>query len=102
LNAHFQSRADDPQKLNSRLAEMISLLTCNKKSGLKKSNVSPETKEILKKMNERVQSLYAALPTNAMFIVCTGHGDTSIVHRFVALYPNLKCLDIQISSGFGI
>ncbi|KAG7551929.1 Exonuclease RNase T/DNA polymerase III [Arabidopsis thaliana x Arabidopsis arenosa] len=81
LNAHFQSRADDPQKLNSRLAEMISLLTCNKNPGLKKSNVSLETKEILKKMNDRVQSLYAALPTNAMFIVCTGHGDTSIVHR---------------------
>ncbi|KFK27823.1 hypothetical protein AALP_AA8G434400 [Arabis alpina] len=83
LNKHFQNRAKDPEKLNSRLAEMISLLTCNKDSSDKKSrksNVSPETKEILKKMNERVQALYATLPTNAMFIVCTGHGDISIVN----------------------
>lgn len=35
-------------------------------------------------MDERVSALHAALPTNAMFIVCTGHGDTSIVHRFVS------------------
>ncbi|WZZ74781.1 hypothetical protein YC2023_086151 [Brassica napus] len=85
LNTHFQNRADDPEKLNSRLAEKISLLTCSDDdSGLKKrrkSKVSPETKEILKKMDERVNALHAALPTNAMFIVCTGHGDTSIVHR---------------------
>ncbi|EOA20276.1 hypothetical protein CARUB_v10000580mg [Capsella rubella] len=82
LNTHFQSSADSPQKLNSRMAEMISLLTCNNNSSVKKkNNVSLETKEILKKMNDRVQSLYAALPTNAMFIVCTGHGDTSIVQR---------------------
>ncbi|KAG2243567.1 hypothetical protein Bca52824_094588 [Brassica carinata] len=85
LNTHFQNRADDPEKLNSRLAEKISLLTCSDDdSGLKKrskSKVSLETKEILKKMDERVNALHAALPTNAMFIVCTGHGDTSIVHR---------------------
>ncbi|XP_013643766.2 small RNA degrading nuclease 5-like [Brassica napus] len=85
LNTHFRNRADDPEKLNARLAEKISLLTCSDDdSGLKKrrkSKVSPETKEILKKMDERVSALHAALPTNAMFIVCTGHGDTSIVHR---------------------
>ncbi|KAF8090996.1 hypothetical protein N665_0458s0001 [Sinapis alba] len=85
LNTHFQNRADDPEKLNSRLAEKISLLACSDDdSGLKKrrkSKVSLETKEILKKMDERVNALHAALPTNAMFIVCTGHGDTSIVHR---------------------
>lgn len=88
LNTHFRNRADDPEKLNARLAEKISLLTCSDDdSGLKKrrkSKVSPETKEILKKMDERVSALHAALPTNAMFIVCTGHGDTSIVHRFAS------------------
>ncbi|XP_010480393.1 PREDICTED: small RNA degrading nuclease 5-like [Camelina sativa] len=78
LNTHFQST----QKQNFRIAEMISLLTCNNNTSLKeKNNVSLETKEILKKMNERVQSLYDALPNNAMFIVCTGHGDTSFVDR---------------------
>ncbi|KAJ4900583.1 Small RNA degrading nuclease 5 [Raphanus sativus] len=85
LNTHFQSRADDPEKLNSRLAEKISLLTCSDDTEdikkRRKSKVSLETKEILKKMDERVSALHAALPTNAMFIVCTGHGDTSTVHR---------------------
>ncbi|KAJ0248543.1 Small RNA degrading nuclease 5 [Hirschfeldia incana] len=85
LNTHFQNRADDPEKLNSRLAEKISLLTCSDdKEDIKKrrkSKVSLETKEILKKMDERVNALHAALPKNTMFIVCTGHGDTSIVHR---------------------
>ncbi|KAH0900022.1 hypothetical protein HID58_049590 [Brassica napus] len=83
LNTHFQSRADDPEKLNPRLAKMISLLTCSHDSAPEKrpmSKVSAETKEILKKMDERVHTLHAALPTNAMFIVCTGHGDTAIVH----------------------
>ncbi|KAJ0232396.1 Small RNA degrading nuclease 5 [Hirschfeldia incana] len=85
LNTHFQSRADDPEKLNSRLAKMISLQTCSSDVSASekhpKSKVSAETKEILKKMDERVHALHAALPPNAMFIVCTGHGDTSIVHR---------------------
>ncbi|KAH0940096.1 hypothetical protein HID58_007557 [Brassica napus] len=84
LNTHFQSRADDPEKLNPRLAKMISLLTCSHDSAPEKhpmSKVSAETKEILKKMDERVHALHAALPPNAMFIVCTGHGDTAIVHR---------------------
>ncbi|KAJ4866484.1 Small RNA degrading nuclease 5 [Raphanus sativus] len=86
LNTHFQRRADDPEKLNSRLAKMISLQTCSSDASAgpekrPKSKVSAETKVILKKMDERVHALHAALPTNAMFIVCTGHGDTSIVHR---------------------
>ncbi|XP_010519377.1 PREDICTED: small RNA degrading nuclease 5-like isoform X2 [Tarenaya hassleriana] len=84
LNAHFQRKADNSEKLNTRLAELISLLTCNDKSNPKKSrksSVSSETKEILKRMDARVHALYTALPTNAMFIVCTGHGDTAIVHR---------------------
>ncbi|CAH8356794.1 unnamed protein product [Eruca vesicaria subsp. sativa] len=81
LNTHFLTRADDTEKLNSRLAKMISLLTCSASEKRPKSKVSAETKEILKKMDERVDALHTALPTNAMFIVCTGHGDTSIVHR---------------------
>lgn len=87
LNTQFQRRADDPERLNSRLAKMISLQTCSGDASAgpekrPKSKVSAETKEILKKMDERVHALHAALPPNAMFIVCTGHGDTSIVHRF--------------------
>ncbi|XP_022749263.1 small RNA degrading nuclease 5 isoform X2 [Durio zibethinus] len=84
LNSYFIKQAEDDVKLNAKLAEMISLLTCNKKSASRKGtkySVSTELKEILTRIDARVRSLHAALPTNSMFIICTGHGDISIVHR---------------------
>ena len=84
LNSYFKKQAGDVENLNGRLAEMISLLTCHKKSANKKGikcRVKPELKEILTRMDTRIRSLYATLPTNAMLIICTGHGDTAIVHR---------------------
>uniref|UniRef100_A0A2N9FFX3 Exonuclease domain-containing protein n=1 Tax=Fagus sylvatica TaxID=28930 RepID=A0A2N9FFX3_FAGSY len=84
LNSYFKKQAGDVENLNGRLAEMISLLTCHKKSANKKGikcSVKPELKEILTRMDSRIRSLYATLPTNAMLIICTGHGDTAIVHR---------------------
>ncbi|KAK1554762.1 hypothetical protein Q3G72_016929 [Acer saccharum] len=84
LNFHLKKQAEDEAKLNGKLAELISLLTCDKmptnKKGFKNS-VSSELKEILTCMDTRVRSLYATLPTNTMLIICTGHGDTAIVHR---------------------
>ncbi|KAK6257646.1 hypothetical protein QUC31_001105 [Theobroma cacao] len=84
LNSYFRKQAEDDVKLNGKLAEMISLLTCDKKpanwKGIK-NNVSTELKEILTRINARVYSLHTALPTNSMFIICTGHGDIAIVHR---------------------
>ncbi|KAK9271020.1 hypothetical protein L1049_026608 [Liquidambar formosana] len=84
LNSYFKKQAEDIERLNGKLAEMISLLTCNKKSGSKKGTkytVTSELKDILTRMDARIRSLYTTLPINAMLIICTGHGDTAIVHR---------------------
>ncbi|PQP91595.1 small RNA degrading nuclease 5 [Prunus yedoensis var. nudiflora] len=84
LNCYFKKQAEDPEKLNGKLAEMISLLTCDKNLGNKKGikcNLASELKEILKRVDTRIRTLYAALPTNAMIIVCTGHGDIATVYR---------------------
>ncbi|XP_012482489.1 small RNA degrading nuclease 5 [Gossypium raimondii] len=84
LNSYFRKQAEDDVKLNGKLAEMISLLTCDKKPAKRKGvkyNISTELKEILTRIDARVRSLHTALPTNSMFIICTGHGDIAIVHR---------------------
>ncbi|PPS10478.1 hypothetical protein GOBAR_AA10147 [Gossypium barbadense] len=84
LNSYFRKQAEDDVKLNGKLAEMISLLTCDKKPAKHKGvkyNISTELKEILTRIDARVRSLHTALPTNSMFIICTGHGDIAIVHR---------------------
>ncbi|KAK4572561.1 hypothetical protein RGQ29_030829 [Quercus rubra] len=84
LNSYFRKQAEDAEKLNGRLAEMMSLLTCHKKSANRKGvkcSIKPELKEILTCLDVRIRSLYATLPTNTMLIICTGHGDTAIVHR---------------------
>ncbi|KAF5200895.1 Small rna degrading nuclease [Thalictrum thalictroides] len=84
LHSYYKRQAEDTEKLNVNVAEMISLLTCNKKSTRKKGircSMSSELKNILARMDSRIQSLYATLPNNAMFIVCTGHGDTALVQR---------------------
>lgn len=84
LNSYLKKQAEDDVKLNGKLAEMISLLTCNKKPANRKGtkySVSSELKDILTRIDARVRSLHTALPTNSMFIICTGHGDIAIVHR---------------------
>lgn len=87
LNCYFKKQVEDETKLNGKLAELISLVTCDKKSTSKKgfkSRVSSELKEILTRMDTRVRSLYSMLPANAMLIICTGHGDTAVIHRYIA------------------
>lgn len=84
LNSYFKKQAEDTDKLNAKLAEMISLLTCNKKSTTPKGikfSVTSELKDILTCIDTRIRSLYHELPANTMLIICTGHGDTAIVHR---------------------
>lgn len=103
LNSYYKKQAEDTEKLNGKIAEMISLLTCQKKSGDKKSikyTVPTELKDILSRMDTRIRSLYAALPTNAMLIICTGHGDIAMVQRYCfhlclplyIYYPNVVLL----------
>lgn len=63
---------------------MMSLLTCQKNSAKGKDiklSATTELKEILARMDARVQNLYELLPLNAMLIICTGHGDTAVVRR---------------------
>lgn len=84
LNRYFKGHADDPEKLNRKLAEMIAMLTCSKKLNGRKSikyNATPELKDILSLMDGRIRSLHSSLPVNSMLIICTGHGDTAIVQR---------------------
>lgn len=94
LNSYYKMRVEDEEKFNGTLAEMISLLTCQKKSVNKKAvkcKMTSELKEILTRMNARVRCLYSALPTNTMLIICTGHGDTAIVHKYVFLLIETNC-----------
>ncbi|KAM1135804.1 hypothetical protein ACFX13_034723 [Malus domestica] len=84
LNRYFTKQAEDAEKLNGKIAELISLLTCHKNSGNKKGircSLTSELNEILMRLDTRIHTLYASLPTNAMLIVCTGHGDIATVSR---------------------
>lgn len=86
MNSYYKKQVEDTEKLNGKLAEMISLLTCEKNSTSKtgtKFRVTSELKAILRRLNAKVESLYDALPANAMLIISTGHGDTAIVHRYL-------------------
>ncbi|KAL9396044.1 hypothetical protein Peur_010297 [Populus x canadensis] len=54
LNSYFKKQADDEGKLNGKLAEMISLLTCEKKSAHRKGmkcSLTSELKEIPTQMD---------------------------------------------------
>lgn len=96
LSSFYKKQAEDAEKLNTKLAEMTSLLTCTKKyTGKKciKFNITSELKDVLSQLNARVKTLYSSLPTNAMLIICTGHGDTAVVHRL------RKMLAEQVENG---
>ncbi|KAL1317950.1 hypothetical protein HN51_070185 [Arachis hypogaea] len=83
LQSYLQKQAEDSEDLNIRLAEMMALFTCqkNRDNGKGKMSAPAELKEILARMDARIRSVYTSLPTNAMLIICTGHGDTAVVRR---------------------
>ncbi|XP_003576986.2 small RNA degrading nuclease 5 isoform X1 [Brachypodium distachyon] len=83
LISYLRTRAEDPDKLKSCVAETIALKTCDTKTARKraKEQTCPELKEILSGLDKKIRNLYSALPENAMFIICTGHGDTPLVQR---------------------
>ncbi|XP_058188910.1 small RNA degrading nuclease 5 [Rhododendron vialii] len=84
LNSYFKKQAEDVESLNGKLAEMISLLTCDKSSTKKKGikySVTSELKDILTRLDARIRRLHSSLPMNALLVICTGHGNTAIVHR---------------------
>jgi len=84
LHSYLKKKAEDSDSLNERLAEMMALQTCQKNSDQQKGfklKAPAELKEILARMDARIHNLYLSLPTNAMMIIFTGHGDTAIVRR---------------------
>ncbi|KAL9173092.1 hypothetical protein ABFS82_03G091400 [Erythranthe guttata] len=83
LYSYFKKQANDDENINTKIAEMISLLTCNKSNGKKSISykVTSELKEILSGIDKKVKSLFSCLPCNAMLVICTGHGDTAIVQK---------------------
>ncbi|KAL9251649.1 Small RNA degrading nuclease 5-like protein [Drosera capensis] len=84
LNSYFKKQADDTVKFNAKLAELIPLVTCQKKSvssGVARCSITSELREILTRIDSRIRTLSASLPVNSMLIVFTGHGDTASVHR---------------------
>ncbi|XP_042033457.1 small RNA degrading nuclease 5-like isoform X1 [Salvia splendens] len=84
LYSHFKKQADDDESLNTKIAEMISLLTCSKKPSSRKRSAykaTSELEDILSRINSRVKSIYSSLPDNAMLVICTGHGDTATVQK---------------------
>lgn len=82
LISYLRKRAEDPEKLKSCVAEAIALKTCDRKTARKRAKqVCPELKAILSELDKKIKKLYDTLPENAMFIICTGHGDTPLVQR---------------------
>ncbi|XP_011027393.1 PREDICTED: small RNA degrading nuclease 5-like [Populus euphratica] len=84
LNSYLKKQVDDEGKLNGKLAEIITLVTCEKKSAHRKGmkySLTSELKVILTQMDAWGRCLYSTLPTNTMLIICTGHGDKARVHR---------------------
>lgn len=84
MDSYYQIQAEDPEKLGCSVAQTISLCSCNSKSseGERRAGMlDVEARDILSRMDTRIQKLYNALPPNALFIVCTGHGDTASVRR---------------------
>lgn len=86
LSSYYKKQADDDVALNTKVAEMIALLTCsNNKSKARKSikyTVTPDLKQVLNQLNSKIKNIYSNLPNNAMLIVCSGHGDSAIVRRY--------------------
>ncbi|XP_042034146.1 small RNA degrading nuclease 5-like isoform X1 [Salvia splendens] len=93
LYTHFKKQADDDESLNTKIAEMISLLTCSKKPSSRQRsayNITSELEDILSRINSRVKSIYSSLPDNAMLVICTGHGDTATVQKLRSILSERK------------
>ncbi|KAK1441367.1 hypothetical protein QVD17_07217 [Tagetes erecta] len=100
LSCYYKNQAEDAEALNKKLAEMIALLTCNNTSKGTKSikyTVTPDLKDLLGRLNSRIEKIYSKLPTNAMLILCSGHGDTAIVQRLRKML--LEKVDTNIPRG---
>ena len=92
LISYLRTRAQDPDKVKSCVAEGIALQTCDRKTAQKrkKHQTCPELKEILIGLDKKIRKLYSILPDNAMLIICSGHGDTPLVQRLRKMLSKKK------------
>lgn len=87
LNAYLSQRAQNPREYTAYMAEVAALKTCMKGEGENDHGeivdvpISADLEALLRRLNDRIQTLYEALPSNTMLIVLTGLGDTSTVRR---------------------
>ncbi|PKA54538.1 Small RNA degrading nuclease 5 [Apostasia shenzhenica] len=84
LHSYWKKQAQITEGLKYWVAEMVSLLTCNRKSAMQAMQLrtlSSELKSVLLRLDARIEDLYNALARNTLFIVSTGHGDTATVQR---------------------
>lgn len=89
LISYLRCCSHDAEKLKCRIAEVLSLSTCDNKSAQKKTkDMCPELKNVLSEIDSKIAKLYNSLPVNSMLIIATGHGDTPLVQR----YDKFSCI----------
>lgn len=88
LYKYYEDRSLDPDSLAALAAQQTAFMTCgteSKENEILLPPVSEGLKAVLSKMNQRVKRVHDALPTNAMMIIVTGHGDTASTRRLQQL-----------------
>ncbi|EMS51162.1 Small RNA degrading nuclease 5 [Triticum urartu] len=107
LISYLRKRAENPEKLKSCVAEAIALKTCDRKTARKRAKqICPELKAILSELDKKIKKLYDTLPENAMFILCTGHGDTPLVQRlkqkllYASAVSSISCKQLVLFPTF--
>ncbi|XP_078156623.1 polynucleotidyl transferase, ribonuclease H-like superfamily protein [Carex rostrata] len=99
LISYLRCCSDDAEKLKCRIAEVLSLSTCdNKSAGKKTKDVCPELKNVLSEIDSKIAKLYNSLPVNSMLIIATGHGDTPLVQRLRKMLNNEVSTEIESKS----
>jgi len=79
LQSYYEGEAQNLKAMALHVAEMASLLTCNKgaKTSTKiKPCLSQDLQTVLTQLDDRIRRLHEALPLNSLMITFSGHGDT--------------------------
>ncbi|KAJ4819093.1 Small RNA degrading nuclease 5 [Rhynchospora pubera] len=99
LISYLRRQSQDAEKLKCKIAEVLSLSTCDEKSARKKTkDMCPELKNVLSEIDSKIAKLYNSLPVNSMLIIATGHGDTPLVQRLRKMLSNEESTEIERES----